>query len=44
MLDNRQLRNLSRFHLAAFALLFLLFWINVLGANQITYKKNGSRQ
>ena len=30
MLDNHQLRNLSRFHLAAFALLFLLFWLNIL--------------
>ena len=30
MLDNRQLRNLIRFNMAAFALLFLLFWLNVL--------------
>ena len=30
MLDNHQLRNLIRFYLAAFALLFLLFWLNVL--------------
>ena len=38
MLDNRQLRNLSRFHLAAFTLLFLLFWISVLwGKAKISY-------
>ncbi len=30
MLDNHQLRNLIRFYLAAFALLFLLFWLNIL--------------
>lgn len=30
MLDNRQLRTLTRFNLGAFALLFLLFWLNVL--------------
>lgn len=30
MLDNRELRNLTRFNLGAFALLFLLFWLNVL--------------
>lgn len=30
MLDNRELRNLIRFNLGAFALLFLLFWLNVL--------------
>lgn len=29
MLDNRQLRKLLRFNLSAFALLFLLFWLNV---------------
>jgi heme A synthase len=30
MLSNRKLRNLTRFNLGAFALLFLLFWLNVL--------------
>lgn len=30
MLGNRQLRNLTRFCIAIFALLFLLFWVNVL--------------
>jgi hypothetical protein len=30
MLDNRELRNLNRFNLGAFALLFLLFWLNIL--------------
>ncbi len=30
MRDNHKLRNLTRFNLAAFALLFLLFWCNVL--------------
>ena len=30
MLDNRQLRNLTRFNLITFALLFLLFWLNIL--------------
>ncbi len=30
MLDNRQLRNLTRFNLSVFALLFLLFWLNIL--------------
>ena len=30
MLNNRQLRNLIRFNLGAFALLFLLFWLNIL--------------
>ncbi len=30
MLDNRQLRTLTRFSLGAFALLFLLFWLNIL--------------
>ncbi len=30
MLDNHQLRNLIRFYVAAFALLFLLFWLNIL--------------
>ncbi len=30
MRDNHKLRNLIRFNLAAFALLFLLFWCNVL--------------
>ncbi len=30
MLGDRQLRNLTRFNLGAFALLFLLFWLNVL--------------
>lgn len=30
MLDNRMLGNLTRFNLSAFALLFLLFWLNVL--------------
>ena len=29
MLNNRVLRNLTRFYLGAFALLFLLFWLNV---------------
>jgi len=30
MLSNRKLRNLTRISLGAFALLFLLFWLNVL--------------
>ena len=30
MRDNHNLRNLTRFNLAAFALLFLLFWCNIL--------------
>ena len=30
MLDNRQLRKLIRFNLSAFALLFLMFWLNIL--------------
>jgi hypothetical protein len=30
MLGNRQLQKLTRFFLAAFALLFILFWLNVL--------------
>jgi len=30
MLSDRKLRNLTRFNLGAFALLFLLFWLNVL--------------
>ncbi len=30
MLDNRLLLKLTRFNLVAFALLFLLFWLNVL--------------
>jgi len=30
MLDNRNLRNLARFNLGVFALLFLLFWLNIL--------------
>ncbi len=30
MRDNHRLRNLTRFNLAAFALLFFLFWCNVL--------------
>ena len=29
MLNNRVLRNLTRFYLGAFALLLLLFWLNV---------------
>ena len=30
MPDNRNLRNLARFNLGVFALLFLLFWLNIL--------------
>lgn len=30
MPNNRQLRTLTRFSLGAFALLFLLFWLNIL--------------
>ncbi len=38
MLDNRQLRTLTRFKLGAFALLFLIFWLNVLwGTAKISF-------